>query len=600
MRESPNRLLCGVVTVVICIHVGLLGWGAFRHSPNVDEAGHLPAGLGHWRHGAFDLYRVDPPLVRLAAALPVLCTQAITPSPVEWRDVPGTLPPELQNIQPTQLPARRSEVIAADLFVRWNGERTFGYFTMARLACIPFSLVGALICFRWAKELYGAPAGVWALVLWCFSPNIIAHGQMITPAAASAAMGLAAAYSFWRWLKSPTWGWTLAAGSVLGLAGLSEMIWIALFGLWPFLWILWRVPDRKRLSRPQWAEQAGQVTAILLLGLNVVNLGYGLQGSFRQLGAYGFVSQALTGGEDRSDDGVGPGNRFDGTWLGELPLPFPEDYVIGVDYTLAELEHERWQYLGGEWRKGGWWYDYLYALAIKMPLGTWMLVLLAILAALFGCGYSAGWREELMLAAPLLAVLVLVGFQAGHNRQLHSALPALPLVFILTSRLTRAVGRWRRGLVLTGGALLVWAVTSSLWIYPHSLSYFNELVGGPTGGHFHLSGRFDSHVDWGQDLLYLKRWLEAHPDARPLVLGVGPPLDPVAADIVHRRLSERPFPGWCAVSVDYLHARTGRYSYFQQFEPVGTAGYSVHVYHFGLDDVNRIRRELEIPELPAR
>ena len=28
----------------------------------------------------------------------------------------------------------------------------------------------------------------------------------------------------------------------------------------------------------------------------------------------------------------------------------------------------------------------------------------------------------------------------------------------------------------------------------------------------------DSNIDWGQDLLYLKDWLDKHPQARPLGL----------------------------------------------------------------------------------
>lgn len=48
---------------------------------------------------------------------------------------------------------------------------------------------------------------------------------------------------------------------------------------------------------------------------------------------------------------------------------------------------------------------------------------------------------------------------------------------------------------------LCWLVMSSLAIYPHSLSYFNESIGGPLNGPKHLLG---SSVDWNQDLLYLK------------------------------------------------------------------------------------------------
>lgn len=48
--------------------------------------------------------------------------------------------------------------------------------------------------------------------------------------------------------------------------------------------------------------------------------------------------------------------------------------------------------------------------------------------------------------------------------------------------------------------LFCWFLVSSLWIYPHNLSYFNESIGGPLCGPQHLLG---SNLDWGQDLRYL-------------------------------------------------------------------------------------------------
>jgi len=53
--------------------------------------------------------------------------------------------------------------------------------------------------------------------------------------------------------------------------------------------------------------------------------------------------------------------------------------------------------------------------------------------------------------------------------------------------------------------LYCWIIASSLWNYPHCLSYFNESIGGPLNGPNYLLG---SNVDWGQDLRYLKWWLE--------------------------------------------------------------------------------------------
>src|SRR4029453_17991507 len=91
-------------------------------------------------------------------------------------------------------------------FVSANLDWWFGYFVLARWACIPLSLLGGYVCWRWAADLYGPYAGLLALVLWCFCPNVLAHAQMITPDTGAAALGVTAAYAFWRWLKAPTVG----------------------------------------------------------------------------------------------------------------------------------------------------------------------------------------------------------------------------------------------------------------------------------------------------------------------------------------------------------------------------------------------------------
>ena len=60
-----------LVFALLALHGGLLAFIAAEHSPVISEAKHLPAGLSHLYLGRFDLFRVNPPLVRTAAALPV-------------------------------------------------------------------------------------------------------------------------------------------------------------------------------------------------------------------------------------------------------------------------------------------------------------------------------------------------------------------------------------------------------------------------------------------------------------------------------------------------------------------------------------------------
>ena len=81
-----------------------------------------------------------------------------------------------------------------------------------------------------------ARSGVVAAVLWCFSPNVLAWSATICPDAPAGAMGAAAGYVFWRWLKRPDWFNTLGCGILLGLVQLTKTTWIILFALWPAIW----------------------------------------------------------------------------------------------------------------------------------------------------------------------------------------------------------------------------------------------------------------------------------------------------------------------------------------------------------------------------
>jgi hypothetical protein len=151
---------------------------------------------------------------------------------------------------------------------------------------------------------------------------------------------------------------------------------------------------------------------------------------------------------------------------------------------------------------------------------------------------------------------------------------------------------------------LIWSVGSSLWVYPHSLSYFNESIGGPLNGPEHLLG---SNVDWGQDLRYLKWWLEEHPEARPVYLayfGYIYPEDvginytlPAIDGAFGENKSIVPLgllPGWYAVSENYLrgypwHAPNGQRRgqsipkegllYFQNMKTKKITGSSIHIFH---------------------
>jgi 4-amino-4-deoxy-L-arabinose transferase-like glycosyltransferase len=569
------------ILLLLVIHSILIIYSAHVHSPTLNEPAHLVAGLSYWKFGRFEVYRVNPPLVRMVAALPVMAAGYEE----DWSDF-------------FESPGARPEMEMGEAFVRVNGERSSFLFMIARLACIPFSWLGAVICYLWARDLYSRPAGVLACAIWCFEPNILAHAALITPDVPATALGVAACYTFWRWLRQPTWAQAALTGIVLGLAELAKTTLILLYPLWPVMWLIYRWPNRNDMVVRDWLREAGMLTLRLAVGINVLNLGYGFEGSFTRLKDFYFVSdlfsgqQRIEGGsfvaQPHSNSGARPSvfipkstNRFANSWIGELLVPLPKNYLLGIDIQQSDFEsYGQPSYLLGTWQIHGWWYYYLYACAIKVPLGLLLLGFFALfsrskaqvsfvrlkeilqrlnsvlpLQAEAGQGLisaidiprrvdnrttAASRRDELVLLLPAIVVFVVVSSKTGFNEHMRYVLPSFPYFFIATSNLAQVFSPCREELSdnsLTKVAPVVykyrlkkiaicfssawirrmpvistvavaflgsWFIASGLWIYPHSLSYFNESIGGPLHGAEQLLG---SNLDWGQDLCYLKKWI---------------------------------------------------------------------------------------------
>lgn len=597
--QLPRTVIRFLIFACLVLYAAILAWCAEVLSPTLNEIGHVPAGICHWRYGLFDLYRVNPPLPRLVAALPVLFCDPET----AWPDY--------------QLHAgARSEVPTGIAFARVNGPDTFRLYTIARWACIPFSLIGGLVCYMWAKQLWGQVSGLTALVLWCFSPWILGHGPLVMPDVPGAAMGVTAAYFFWRWMKQPTWDTAAVAGLALGFAELCKFTLLLFYVVWPLLWISYLISRRHGKPTVSIRQQSAMLVSMGAISVGLINAGYGFSGSLKPLGDYEFQSRWLKAQpQDLSSNAK---NRLANSWLANVPVPLPKDYVYGIDRLRDEFERGTRCYVRGQWKERGWWWYYLYGLAIKTPLGTLVLVGLAAVLTCFPA-YRADWRDELFLFTNGLVLLTFVSLQTGYSVYVRYALPALPFFCIFAAKCGRAfdVGYPRIGKLAL--ACLAWSTASSLWIYPHGISYFNELVGGPRNGHGHL---LDSNIAWGQDLLYLRKWLDDHPEAKPLKLASFGWVDPRIAGIEFelppvgprtkvdedaQRIDFGPEPGCYIIDVNFLRgthwpAATGNgawrdipttppnYEYFLEFEPVDSVAYSMAVYHLTVEDCNRFRK----------
>ncbi len=335
---------------------------------------------------------------------------------------------------------------------------------------------------------------------------------------------------------------------------------------------------------------------MLSLSLLLLNGSYGFQGTGRRLGAFEFVSQALSGvprGEARV-----AGNRFEDTWLENLPVPLPAPYLLGIDVQKADFEDGSVTYLCGQLYERGQWWFYPLALFVKVPLGTLLLAAGAVLTYRRG-GEARSYSAVLIVPPMLIACLVMVQSSINYFRYF---LPALPFLFIAISSVGHELNdrsRWFRGAVLLG---LLMSVAASLASFPHSLAFFNSFGGGVRGGHRLM---VDNNCDWGQDLVLLRRWLDQHSEVDrlhlayfgrypPALVGIEFSLPPARPPASLDSVSPfQPPEGWYAVSAthaagagrfvqapggDTEGASYGSFRYFSQLEAVDVIGGSILVY----------------------
>lgn len=553
-RDSRILKLRPLQLTIVFAHVILCSWSAFKHSPTIDEPAYLASGISHWEYGRFDLCRVSPPLVRLVAAIPV---RFANPK-LEWRNyVIG--------------PGIRAEHPVGHDFVVANGNRTFWLFTLGRWACIPFSLLGAWISYRWAGHLFGSAAANVALMLWCFSPFILAHAQLLTPDIGVSSLCLAACYSFWKWSKSPTFVSASIAAAVLGLAILAKTNALVLVPALAVA-IVFDALIARRLPVLRTAAQAIVATAIALY---VVNLGYVFEGTLKPLGEYNFFSSTFGNAEG--------GNRFKDSVLSHVPIPLPAAFLEGIDLQRRDFENDRGvkeTYFRGQWYHHGWWWYYFYVVAVKVPVGSWILCLVGCIQI---ARYSRRRREILCyLVLPGAALFGLACSQTGFSHSLRYVLPALPFALIIASAaVSSPMARWKHHVT---AAAFAGSLVSGLSSYPHTISYFNELAGGPRNGHFHL---LDSNCDSGQDLIYIRDWIASHPDLSPVYVAYWGMFDPNDAGLDlktdHIQAGKPIPPGWYLISVNHLHGEyRRRRPELEQFLGLDPASYvtpSTYVYY---------------------
>ncbi|MDR2441656.1 MAG: glycosyltransferase family 39 protein, partial [Planctomycetaceae bacterium] len=292
--------------ILLLVYSSLLVYSAWNNCPVMSEDAHLASGVSHYKYQRFDLYRVNPPLVRFLAALPVK-NELISRENNWWRYDTS--------------PLKRSEFTVGIDVVRQHPDYKLLIFRSRILIALFFGLIGSLVCYFYSKQFVGVIPAFIVLLLWCFSPYILGHGSTIMNDVPAAVLAVTSIYVFWKWLKRPEMLETLIAGLILGLAELTKFTLLIFYPLFIILWILYRIPEFKSISRQGLFQQLKQIIIIFATSLLIINMGYLFEDTGKQFGTFKFQTTLFTGYENIKDIPTGGGNRFENTLLGKIPVP---------------------------------------------------------------------------------------------------------------------------------------------------------------------------------------------------------------------------------------------------------------------------------------
>ncbi|HUK83652.1 MAG TPA: glycosyltransferase family 39 protein [Verrucomicrobiae bacterium] len=537
-----------------------------RESATMDEPQHLTSGYcALKRHD----YRIDPehpPFLRMWAALPLLAIDGIK------------LDTSVIDPVPTMEWAWSNQFDFCHQFMYFDNDADRLLYA-ARFMVVALGVFLGVMLFSWVNEWLGFRTAVITLGCYTIEPNIIAHSSLVTTDLAVTCFVFGTIYFLWRTCRHSSVGNTMGLAVFFALANISKFSGLILGPIVVLLLLVAVV--RFRALKPAVALAiVGLLASTTWLAIWAV-YGFRYAPSASSEWVFQFHNDPVM--HHRSPiiaDIVG--------WLDACHL-LPNAYTQG--FLLSETKlGARAAYLAGNYSTAGWWYYFPVAFAVKTPVSLIVLLISG------GLVYIKRWRQ--LGLGNIVFVLLPVGLYVGpamstrFNIGLRHILPIYPFLLLVAAAAVKELleAKQRTGRAVIAALAVCWLLEFGR-VYPKTLAFFNQFVGGPRKGYEYL---VDSNLDWGQDLKPLKRWMDQHGvahinlayfgSADPTYYHIDCTYLPGAPPFAEQLVKPPQLPGYVAVSDTilvgaYLTDR-GRAFYrpLRDREPVADIGYSIRVY----------------------
>ncbi|HLM84365.1 MAG TPA: glycosyltransferase family 39 protein, partial [Candidatus Bathyarchaeia archaeon] len=563
----------------------------------MDEVAHIPSGYSYVQYHDYRLNPEHPPLLKDLAGIPLQFMRVTFPANESFWTTDAN-----------------GQWEAGWRFLYLPGNNTDLMIFLARLPIILLALAFGFMIYKWTKELFGTKAGLLALALFAFDPNVLGHDHYVTTDLGIAAFSLFAFYTFIRYLKKPSWRTIVLAGIFLGLAQLAKFSAVLLFPIFGMALVFYAFARKEKLDfsflgsgrfKKLWVQKlylyiTTFIVVFIIHGI-LIGLVYELN-MFRMPPdkIHQLVNTQLYGGAQNM---VAPYLHK----MADIAVLRPyAQYLIGFFMVFGRVAGGNTTYFFGQVTNQSFraYFPMVFLIKETIPMLILLLFSIAVGVTMFLKNNLPSFPKKIwaniknylsdhiaefsMLS--FVALYAYVSITGNLNIGFRHLFPILPFIFILTAKevslfagkIANNYAKIFWGLILL---LVVWLGAETALAYPNYLAYFNEFAGGPKNGYKYVT---DSNVDWGQDLKRLTTWVnDNHIDKiRVDYFGGGDVEHYLGNKAIIWHANSGKEPGWYAISATFLqnslYYKITRgepdYEWLRERQPTAEIGGSILIY----------------------
>lgn len=540
-------------------------------SGTTDEVAHIPSGYSYIKYLDYRLNPEHPPLAKALAGIPLALQKDIKGPRNDW---------------------------SWDAINQWEagwymiyeaGNDPARVLFWARLPMMLLMLGLGLFIFKWAKELFGRKVGLIVLLLYAFYPDVIAHGRLVTTDIAAAFGFVIAIYYFNKALEKKTWRWIIIAALAFGLAQLLKFSAFLIFGIFLIMVIIRAILEMKQGGFwPKFWQYLKTYLWVCALSVVVVWIVYiPFVWNTPPSVEHQLIEINLT-----SDPRTLVLRNFVHLFENNPVARGLGHYILGILLVIGRVEGGNATYIMGHLSdKSISWY-FPVAWLIKTPITIILLFLASVVAYILKRKSKSDiWIASLFLV-PFLVYWAFT-LKGSLNIGIRHLVPTIPFVLLFIGYMLYNIFESRKRYFMPKimvAILILFMIISTLSYYPGFIGYFNEFIPREKRHEFLI----DSSLDWGQDILRLKKYVDDNniKNIKVDYFGGSVP-DYYLPEGEEWHSAYGPTTGWLAISSTFFQSsklygeKEGKWSYgwLDNIKPETIIGGSILVYHITEEDL---------------